>query len=253
MAVSSDTHRKTVPLAPVVGTVVGACAVGIVALLPLGGIASLPTIVAMPPGLTARMLAALVVGGGVGVIGWIVTLLAVGDRAVAIGARNFRLDHVNAVDDSAPVLRRGDAHPDAPSRRLIRAGRDLGTPLLEINTAPRHLDASHVADFVPTPAGISSISPCEERALPVDLDQPLAAYATMSLGTPDAPTLTQEEQRGPFPLKRLRPDPAEAIHALLDRFEPTVQRSSDMRTKSPPSGRVEDMLESLRAMARRAH
>lgn len=70
-------------------------------------------------------------------------------------------------DGAVVTIRRADAHPDCPPRRPIRADEDLGPPLPIITIAP--------ARGVPEP----------EQPLPVDLDQPLAAFDPVSI--PDVP------------------------------------------------------------------
>ena len=56
-----------------------------------------------------------------------------------------------------PVLRRADAHPDAPPRRPVFANSDLGTPFLDVKAEP--IVETPIGpilttfDFVPTDSG----------------------------------------------------------------------------------------------------
>lgn len=138
---------------PVIAAVAGTLAALFVAILPewrlvvlVEGL-GLPSILsaARPPlGMTARMLLALVAGGGAG-------------GAILGGLRLAMRFAPLAGQDGIPVLRRADAHPDAPARRPIRALEDLGDPLpMRSRTIVR------------------TAEPGDERTLPVDLDTPLA-------------------------------------------------------------------------------
>jgi hypothetical protein len=79
---------------------------------------------AQPPlGETARLLVAAVAGGFAFCFAWLV-LRAVGKKPAAPKKR-FEPVEIDVV----PTLRRADAHPDAPARRPIFAGLDLGEPI----------------------------------------------------------------------------------------------------------------------------
>lgn len=135
---------------------------------------------ARPPlGMTARGLLALVAGGGAGLAVW--TGLALVGRAAAPRQR----DEGDA--PAMPVIRRADAHPDAPARRPIRAHEDLGEPL-------------PIAGSIRARAPAAPIGP--ELSLPRDLDTPLAAIDPGAI--PDVP-------RDPVrPVPPLAPAPTEA-------------------------------------------
>ena len=261
MAVLSDSHRLIFPVAPIVGAVVGTCAAAVFALVPTvaienvsldSGLAAIVAAAAPPLGFTARLLLVLLGGGGLGVISGFATFLALGHRRAAFGGGRVMMDVTTVPNDPAPVLRRADAHPDAPSRRPLRADRDLGTRFLEVPVTPaRHLDAQAlVAEPILVP---EQIAPVAERALPEDLDQPLAAYASMALGNQRPQTFAATERFETFALTPTRADPSETIHALLDRLERVVQRPAVERNAVSPQDRLEDTLATLRAMAQRAH
>src|SRR3982751_4589293 len=109
------------PLAPLTAGVLGAAAAAPCALLPtamLEGLvmdSGLPADLAAaepPLGFTARMAFAAGAGGIVAVFGWLVLFLVLGTRGLTVGrAKQAEPDAV-----PTPVLRRADAHPDAPSR-----------------------------------------------------------------------------------------------------------------------------------------
>jgi hypothetical protein len=148
-------RQSLVQSLPLYGAIVGGVIVAVVvALMPTAtletlawssGVASLIPAAAPPLGTTARVLLAL--GGGVLVAAllWSSLFLLFGPGGVFAG-RAPR-------EDGMPVIRRADAHPDARPRKPMSAA-DLGTPMMEV--------------------GIGAAR--DERAIPVDLDLPLAAY-----------------------------------------------------------------------------
>lgn len=170
-----------------------------------------------------------------------------------------------------PVVRRADAHPDAPPRPPLRAMRDLGTPFLDI----RATDG----------AGARPVE-VVERALPRDLTQPLAAFDPAAIpAVPRAPaaTLSPLSPRarpagypagGGFDLFRLlpaarqgegqeriaRPETEASIHALLDRLERGMVRHGLATGMEPAAPRTyaerrrgpDERLAALRNLARRA-
>jgi hypothetical protein len=133
--------------------------------------------------------------------------------------------------EAAPVLRRADAHPDAPPRPPLRATRDLGTPFLDIRAA----GASAAAPRSPAPLPLSAaadpspvvreriLQPPVERALPADLRQPLAAFD---------PSAMREEPLAPAqPVPPLQPKPARPTifnpHERFETFELTPPSSPE--------------------------
>jgi hypothetical protein len=172
-------------------------------------------------------------------IAWSALYLAFGSRALALtfGSAADEPDHV-------PVLRRADAHPDAPARRPLSAARDLGEPTDE--------------------------PPVVERDLPDDLDQPLAAYDPGAIRPvpaepvrPVAPLVKIERPQvfdpgdrfetfalAPPPAPRARPEAT--IHALLDRLEQGVARHDrplPVLCAAATGNRVDDALGALRSIA----
>lgn len=203
----AQTRRKhlSLPVAPMIGVLLGLGAALAVFLVPVAAIedmmlaSGLPQIlpVAAPPlGMTARLGLMLVAAGGVGLGTWFLSFLAMGTRSVTIG-QSHAIDN----DPMVPVLRRADAHPDAPARRPLFANEDLGTPFLEVRAPRQPAEIGEVIDesdpiiriltrlsnpgetgsfTMPMDAALDMLVPQaqrdEPRSIPVDLDEPLAAY-----------------------------------------------------------------------------
>ena len=120
--------RSLTRLAPMAGFAAGALVALAIAALPqwrleaavsASGIDRFLAAARPPLGATARSALALVSGGAVATLLWAV--LTFGPRLLPSGAAQAESD--------VPVLRKADAHPDAPSRRPLRASEDLGQPL----------------------------------------------------------------------------------------------------------------------------
>ncbi len=112
------------------------------------GVAALVPAALPPLGLTARVLLALGSGLLVGALLWSSLFLLFGPGGL-LAKRTPR-------EDGVPVVRRADAHPDAPPRKPMSAA-DLGTPMMEVGVG-----------------GSGGVR--DERTIPVDLDLPLAAF-----------------------------------------------------------------------------
>lgn len=118
----------------------------------------LPALIAAaepPLGMTARSALALSAGTVTGAVTWSALFLLFGPEGLLASRPR--------VDEGVPVLRRADAHPDAPARRPLSAA-DLGTP---------------------EPPALSPPPPPMVQAIPANLDLPLAAYHPGAL--PDVP------------------------------------------------------------------
>ncbi|HEX8485576.1 hypothetical protein [Sphingomonas sp.] len=171
------------------------------------GIPALIAAAAPPLGTTAR--AVLALGGGMlsASVTWSVLYLLFGsDGLLAPKTR------ANAV----PVVRRADAHPDAPPRRPMTAA-DLGTPLMDIPAAPP-------APRPPAPP------PPIERAVPVDLDQPLSAFDPAAI--PDVPLPAPVRLA---PLARTALAPGERIDAYVLTPRPPVSPPPVIRRACAPA------------------
>jgi hypothetical protein len=188
-----------------------------------------------PLGLTARAGLSLGVGGVVALFGWFACFLMFGSRTLSLG----REAPVSEEAVPTPVLRRADAHPDAPARAPLLATRDLGVPFLEITAKPKqtNLDSDvpkrvTAEPLFAAPAPESVVEDSEpmlldqpiaaaevhaevhgapaEQDLPLDLEQPMAAFDPDAiLDFPMPPSVA------PLPLRRKRP----AVFDETERFE----------------------------------
>ncbi|MEG3125558.1 hypothetical protein [Sphingomonas sp. GB1N7] len=288
----SRRKRLNLPVAPLVAGGVAAVTALVFALLPgsiLGNLVLDSGVVALIPaaepplGLTARAMLVLIGGGGMGAIAWFALYLLIGTRSIAILGSDLKTADI-------PVLRRADAHPDAPARRPLFANSDLGTPFLDVR-APVHIVAEEIAAVVavpelPTPPIVEPVvrMPPVEAALPADLDQPLAAFDPQAIPDqpiawfvpprptppaapfvqPDRPqTFTSSERFETFELKPVPAKPARSefdasasIHSLLDRLEKSVARREVevkvvVPTVPPRHDSLQEALTTLRRLATR--
>lgn len=257
-------QRLILPVAPAAAGVIGLATAAMFALVPtalLGAMVAdsgIPSIVAAaepPLGTTARAVLILSCGGGAALVAWFALFLLFGTRSIVLQRAGDAEE-----GEEAPVLRRADAHPDAPARRPLFANSELGTPFLDVRARPVHVSAD-TAPVAPAPA-----PPPVEQPLPIDLDQPLAAFdpaavpdapldwfppparltppsplrqrrlayapseriealdlTPMALPTPAPPVIPEIARVAP-PTREPRPASSDSIHALLDRLERGVAR-----------------------------
>ena len=275
----SGAMRFAVPLAPAIAMVLAALGALMFLLMPAAvledlvvdsGIASFVTAAQPPLGITAHFAIAFLVALVVGSVSWFGLFLLIGTRAVAIGG--------NAREDGVPILRRADAHPDAPPRRPVFANRDLGTPFLEVTAdTPAPMSAADAMAFLPPVI--------EERDIPVDLDTPLATYRSpldpplpapepLPLGRVDepvaAPTPIVAPQPVPEPVIAMDPRPVSVVpespvvppaedpaprfasHERIETFELTPMVRSSETSAPLPSATIHDLLDRLeRGVAKR--
>lgn len=192
-------------------------------------------VAASPPfGATARTLLALGTGGAAAALTMLAIFLTLRLRD-AVGARR-------TVASDAPVLRRADAHPDAPSRRPIRASEDLGPPLPTVSAPPRRVHEQPLPADLDLP--LAAFDPAAVPAVPAAPVRPVAPLATRrALIDPGerfetfALTPAVRPARGPGPV-----EPG-SIGALLDRLERSTQRTQRRRVD------VDQTLGMLRGLA----
>lgn len=208
------------------------------------GIAAFVPSAEPPLGATARTLLAMLGGAFAGAVGWaVVTLLP---RRAPRPAAQPQSD-----EETVPVLRRADAHPDAPPRAPLLATRDLGPPPFPPERA----------EPAPEPEPI-------ERDLPRDLEAPLSAFDPGAI--PDVPAvpvppvaplyrkpeLQPGERIETFELARPAPLPIDerplaaprteaTIQALLDRLEKGVTRRAEAVPEPQPASPAESSLQGL--------
>lgn len=187
---------------PLYGAVAGGllAAVGVVAistetlesLVWTTGVAALVPAAAPPLGMTARALLAL--GSGL-----LVAALLWSSLFLLFGPGGFLVRRAPR-EDGVPVIRRADAHPDAPPRKPMSAA-DLGTPMMEVGVGPSGRD---------------------ERTIPADLDLPLAAFDPKAI-----PPVPMEPVRPVSPLKQ-------AIMAPVIVIESTAEAATFLTAPAPP-------------------
>lgn len=275
------------PIAPlaagVLGGAVGLCALAVPmpvleALVMDSGIPAVLAAAEPPLGFTARAGIALAGGGVVALFTWFALSVLVGARGVTIGGAETPDFHAVAT----PVLRRADAHPDAPPRPPLLATRDLGMPFLDIRSPAEPVAEEPVAE--------RTQELLVEQPLPRDLDQPLSAFdphavpdvpmpapvVLPSLSRAPRPPVFDENERFEVfeltppvrePAPRLvvrseeaitRPETEATVHALLERLERGVVRKAavapaPVRVERRAKERgLEDALVTLRNLARRA-
>lgn len=172
--------RLTLAVAPTLGGVAGLVIAVVAVAIPARMLESavmaigLPEIVAAaepPLGLTARLVLSIIGGGLVGMFVWRLAALVAGAATVKIGRPRRTAKHASS-DQPLPVIRRADAHPDAPPRAPLHANRDLGTPFLDIH-------APMVAGPIDGADAVRPVDPLDTemaRDVPADLDLPLSAF-----------------------------------------------------------------------------
>ena len=240
------------------------------------GAPALLTAAEPPLGITARLVLMILFGGGVALFVWLGLSLAMGERTIRVSGRER--------PRGTMVLRRADAHPDAPAREPLFAHRDLGTPFLEV-CAKEDMMADHMPVIEHQPIFLAE----DARPIPDDLDIPMAAYAMSALrGEPvhghaeaavtPAPTRPQifeaNERFETFalprsatitawrasPTPRIRRDIERSadshatINALLDRLERGVSQRdpAHLAQQARNDDVVHDALDTLRGLASRA-
>ncbi len=182
-------RQVSLPVAPLAAAVIGVLTATVFALMPTGileaivldsGIVATIPAAEPPLDLTARAVLICAGGGGLALIAWLGLILLVGTRSIVTQRAGYLRG-----DQGAPVLRRDDAHPDAPPRRPVFANRALRQPFLEICARRPHHGAAEVpaeslsalirsAHSVPAPPIGAAFD--DEREIPANLDVPLAAY-----------------------------------------------------------------------------
>lgn len=160
------------------------------------GVAALVPAAAPPLGMTARALLALGSGLLVAALLWSSLFLLFGPGGFLV-RRTPR-------EDGVPVIRRADAHPDAPPRKPMSAA-DLGTPMMEVGVGPGGRD---------------------ERTIPADLDLPLAAFDPKAILP-----VPMEPVRPVSPLKQ-------TIMAPLIAVESVAEATTFVTAPAPPPAPV---------------
>lgn len=203
MVAKPHRQRLILPVALLGGAALGLVTAAGFALVPGDMLArvilrsGIPAIIAAaepPLGITARIVLALAGGGIVALLSWFALFLVLGSRTLVMGS-GAAVQADGDTDDSVPVLRRADAHPDAPSRRPVFANRDLGTPFLDVRARPAH-EAGLALPPEPAPLPMAH-APMD---LPVDLGMTLSAFDPGAIGLPIPPMAAAVAPSPPQPL-----------------------------------------------------
>lgn len=261
MVANPRRQRLTLPIAPLAAAFGGLVTTAAFALMPpdmLGRLvlrSGIPAIVAAaepPLGLTARLVLIIGVGGAIAAVTWFALFLVLGARTIGFGGDAEPQRNPEDVG-IIPVLRRADAHPDAPSRRPVFAHRDLGTPFLEVRA--RHVSADDFGEepdvAAPLPLGGTDLQFDVAVDLPVDLDQPLYGYKPWALAARtdsfDGPASADPGRPQVFePTERFETfelTPMVRANPNADSARPTVQR--EPRTPRDTQATISALLERL--------
>ncbi len=170
------------------------------AVVQASGVAALLPVAEPPLGATARAVLALGGGALTATVVWaaLYILFGAGGFFVATPPRA----------DGGPVVRRADAHPDAPPRRPLTAAELTGTP------APLGR-ADYPVPSIPVP-----MSGPQERTVPSDLDTPLSALDPAAI-----PVVPKEPVR---PVASLAPGERMHTFALTPPPPPKPQPQAEM-------------------------
>lgn len=212
-------QRLILPIAPIAALIAAALAALAVIAMPINvlegmatdsGIAALITAAQPPLGETARLAIAFLAAALIGGLLWFGLGMLIGQRSIVLGGGETDAEDL-------PVIRRADAHPDAPPRRPVLAHRDLGTPFLDVHAEPR---------------------PPVERDLPRDLDTPLSAYLDpFDPPLPPAPldaAPVEAEAVDPLPIRGEVAHPEEATPIVLTAPEVEVEAEVEPEPEPDP-------------------
>jgi len=208
------------------------------ALVALFGLPAVLAAAAPPLGFTARIMIAavafVIAAMAVGITMSVLTTLLNGKPRRK--ARPFA--HQAAVDDEdAPALRRADSHPDAPPRRPIFAGSDLGTPFQDVRATadaddPFELDTLEleaVADEIIPPVALVKPVPAPESVVPVP---PVADEAS-------EPAFNPNSRRSRILAAKADPAPIAAPEPEASEPQLIMQRPSRLPVRPPVETSVE--------------
>ena len=219
-------------IAPVGAAVAGAAVAALFLLLPemtledwvwQSGLPGLIAAAEPPLGMTARAALALGAGGLVAAVTWSVLFLLVGPEGVFAPRPT--------AEEGVPVLRRADAHPDAPARKPLSAA-DLGAPM-----PPTQQDDEADLHAFADPVVIAPPPPPVVQPIPADLNVPLAAFHPGAL-----PAVPREPVRPVAPIRSVALAEGERIDTVELPRAPS---------ESPSAPSIESLLRRLEQSARR--
>lgn len=256
--------RLNLPIAGAAGAASALIAALAFAVAPLSAIemlvvgSGLPRILspAEPPlGATARALLCFVGSVGIGALVLLVGGRVFGDATIGFG-------RIDDTVERTPVVRRADSHPDAPPRPPVIATRELGAPMMSVGAEqdeeralPRDLDTP-LADYDPQafveshpPQPLPSDQEPDYRiAAPAPLPRPTTLAAGERFETFDLNPPMPPTTASPRPQPRL--DREVSVHALLERLEAGVaRRATDGSLRADGDTRLSVAIDSLRRLA----
>ena len=198
---------------------------------------------AQPPlGSTARL--AVVIAGTIAA--FLCTWLLL--RALGTRPSSRRRAFSREVHLEAPRLRRADAHPDAPSRRPLVAGLDLGEPFIEIEqeipAAPEPW-GHDLPRFIADGPAVEEVSPLAEQSEFVADPgvEPPIELEVQSIGD-----LMRRLELG---VARRRHARAASAPAAAPASEPVIAANMDEPADEPAEDRLRSALDALQKMAAR--
>lgn len=184
MVAQTRRQHLTVPVAPLAGAIGGIVVALGIALMPVepledvilaSGLPAILPAAAPPLGDTARLGLAMVAGGGLCLTLWFILFLVIGGRAVTLWP-----SRPEAEEEGVPVLRRADAHPDAPARRPLFASQDLGMPFPQ-GAVEADADTTTEDEEAPYLPALAAEFEDDGLSIPKDLDTPLARFDPESI------------------------------------------------------------------------
>lgn len=232
------------------------------------GIAAFIPAAEPPLGATARICVGVFAGGAVALIAWFLLSALVA----------WRDSRARAPDEGRPVVRRADAHPDAPPRPPLLATRDLGMPfpkVEQVDVETREIARDAVVSTFPLgevesgdaevcdldlpelppepviamgasaapPARVSTVDIPEPRmeASP-PTPQPLPADLDQPLSAFDPAAIPEVPMSPPPPLPPLVRQPRPPVYAASERFETFELAPTPRPAAAPPAAPRPDSL-----------
>ena len=148
-------------------------------------------------------------------------------------------------EEEAPRLRRADAHPDAPSRRPIFAGRDLGEPAFDDEPLELEPEAAYEPDAEPTFAAEPEheAEPLPAFLVPQEPEQePEPEIAHVPTPSPVAyvqPAIEHDEEAEEESAEETEAYEAseddQSLSRLMQRFESGLGRKQQALQAAPPA------------------
>jgi hypothetical protein len=208
-----------------------------------------PLYAALPlVGLLLQPIGAAIVAIVLALAGWLAMRRRAPARARKVPGIHVRVARVKPAPKAEPAvrLRRADRHPDAPARAPIRAHRDLGSPFMEVDTAP---PPPTVIDLPPPPPiDVTAITVAPPAPEPAPEPEPVAEVALVHAEVPFVEAPIAE----PAPVRPVRGRSRADLGAMIDRLaDGLASRAADPALRRPSPALVDALEELNRIAARR--